>query len=398
MRRRKMKFLHAADLHLDRSFEGLTTVPEYFEKQLMTANQTMLQNIVDVAVNNNVDFVLLAGDTFHQNRPTLKTQRFFFQEMARLDEAGIPVFMNFGNHDFYQAERYWFAFPNNIQLFSDEQVETKKLMTRAGEHVAITSFSYQHPTIETAMAESFPYKGAVDFHIGMYHGGQMPYAPFQLGELLTKGYDYWALGHIHVPQVLSESPFIIYPGTPQGHTQKETDLSGVTLVESNGSQLLRQTVPVEVICWEKRILSLKGVRQPREVFPLIRKLEAAMPTILQLEFCDVEGLGEELSYQIASGELLEAVQDEVADNIFLWQLAVADLPQERPYLAVDEALVEQLITTYREPEIFNELLSELNLNPQLHQMMNQSFRETIVATVKEKMEQRYQFRRDADVD
>lgn len=393
-----MKFLHAADLHLDRSFEGLTTVPEYFEKQLMTANQTMLQNIVDVAVNNNVDFVLLAGDTFHQNRPTLKTQRFFFQEMARLDEAGIPVFMNFGNHDFYQAERYWFAFPNNIQLFSDEQVETKKLMTRAGEHVAITSFSYQHPTIETAMAESFPYKGAVDFHIGMYHGGQMPYAPFQLGELLTKGYDYWALGHIHVPQVLSESPFIIYPGTPQGHTQKETDLSGVTLVESNGSQLLRQTVPVEVIRWEKRILSLKGVRQPREVFPLIRKLEAAMPTILQLEFCDVEGLGEELSYQIASGELLEAVQDEVADNIFLWQLAVADLPQERPYLAVDEALVEQLITTYREPEIFNELLSELNLNPQLHQMMNQSFRETIVATVKEKMEQRYQFRRDADVD
>ncbi|WP_407856026.1 metallophosphoesterase [Enterococcus hailinensis] len=393
-----MKFLHAADLHLDRSFEGLTTVPEYFEKQLMTANQTMLQNIVDVAVNNNVDFVLLAGDTFHQNRPTLKTQRFFFQEMARLDEAGIPVFMNFGNHDFYQAERYWFAFPNNIQLFSDEQVETKQLMTRAGEQVAITSFSYQHPTIETAMAESFPYKGAADFHIGMYHGGQMPYAPFQLSELLTKGYDYWALGHIHVPQVLSESPFIIYPGTPQGHTQKETNLSGVTLVESNGSQLLRQTVPVEVIRWEKRILSLKGVRQPREVFPLIRKLEAAMPTILQLEFCDVEGLGEELSYQIASGELLEAVQDEVADNIFLWQLAVADLPQERPYLAVDEALVEQLLTTYREPEIFNELLSELNLNPQLHQMMNQSFRETIVATVKEKMEQRYQFRRDADVD
>ncbi|MFC4770735.1 metallophosphoesterase family protein [Enterococcus hermanniensis] len=393
-----MKFLHAADLHLDRSFEGLTTVPEYFEKQLMTANQTMLQNIVDVAINNNVDFVLLAGDTFHQNRPTLKTQRFFFQEMARLEEASIPVFMNFGNHDFYQAERYWFAFPNNIQLFSDEQVETKQLLTRTGEQVAITSFSYQHPTIETAMAETFPYKSSVDFHIGMYHGGQMPYAPFQLGELLTKGYDYWALGHIHVPQVLSENPFIIYPGTPQGHTQKEVDLSGVTLVESNGNQLLRQTVPVEVIRWEKRTLSLKGVRQPRDVFPLIRKIEATLPTILQLEFCDVEGLGDELSYQIASGELLEAVQEEVADTIFLWQLTVAEQPKERPYLAVDEALVEQLITTYQEPEIFNELLSELNQNPQLHQVMNQSFRETIVATVKDKMEQRYQFRRDADVD
>ena len=90
-----MKFLHAADLHLDRAFEGLTTVPEHFQKYLATANQKMLQNIVDTAITEAVDFILLAGDTFHQNRPTLKTQRYFFQEMARLDEANIPVFYEF---------------------------------------------------------------------------------------------------------------------------------------------------------------------------------------------------------------------------------------------------------------------------------------------------------------
>ena len=67
-----MKFLHAADLHLDRSFEGLTSVPEHFQERLITANQKMLKNIVDTAITQAVDFVLLVGDTFHQNRPTLK--------------------------------------------------------------------------------------------------------------------------------------------------------------------------------------------------------------------------------------------------------------------------------------------------------------------------------------
>ncbi|MGG5371209.1 metallophosphoesterase family protein [Enterococcus sp. AZ196] len=393
-----MKFLHAADLHLDRSFEGLIAVPEHFQEQLAAANQKMLRNIVDTAIAEAVDFILLAGDTFHQNRPTLKTQRYFFQEMARLDEASIPVFMNFGNHDFYQADRYWFAFPDNIQRFNTEQVETKTFRTGAGEKVGITSFSYQHPTIEAAMVEKFPHKQAVDFQIGMYHGGQMPYAPFQLTQLVSKGYDYWALGHIHVPQVLSQQPYIIYPGTPQGHTQKETNLTGVTLVESQGNQLIPKSISVEAVRWEKRTLSLAAVRHPREIFSLVRKLTVNLPTLLHLELSDTENLGEELAYKLASGELLEALQEEVAQEICLWQLTLTEQPTERPYLAVDKELVDQLIMTYQAPPIFNELLSELDQNPQLHHLMDHEFRADAVALLEKKMRQSYQFRRAADVD
>lgn len=393
-----MKFLHAADLHLDRSFEGLTTIPEYFQENLVTANKKMLKNIVDTAITEAVDFILFVGDTFHQNRPTLKTQRYFFQEMARLDEAKIPVFMNFGNHDFYQAERYWFDFPETIQLFDNEQVETKKFVTTMGETVAITSFSYQHSTISDAMIEQFPHKEAVDFQIGMYHGGQMPYAPFQLTELATKGYDYWALGHIHVPQVLLQQPYVVYPGTPQGHTQKETNLAGVTVVESQGNQLIPRNVSVEAIRWEKRTLSLASVRQPRELFPLIRELTADLPTLIHLEFKDTENLGEELAYQVASGELAEALQEEVPQTIFLWQVTLAERPTERPYLAVDQQLVEQLIATYQAPDIFNELLSDLEQHPQVHYLMDQAFKSTTLAMLNERMIKNYRFRRDADVD
>lgn len=393
-----MKFLHAADLHLDRAFEGLTTVSEHFRKYLATANQKMLQNIVDTAITEAVDFILLAGDTFHQNRPTLKTQRYFFQEMARLDEANIPVFMNFGNHDFYQADRYWFAFPDTIHIFDGEQVETKNFIIGAGEQIAITSFSYQHPTIIEEMAEKFPRKGAVDFHIGMYHGGQAPYAPFQLSELSSKGYDYWALGHIHVPQILAEQPYVIYPGTPQGHTQKEMNLAGVIVVESQGNQLIPKAVPVEAVRWKKQTLSLAKVRQPREIFPLVRRLSVNGPTLMHLEFSDAENVGSELTYQIASGELLEALQEETAPEIGLWQLSLAELPKEKPYLAVDNQLIDHLILTYETPEIFNELLNDLDQNPQLHPLMDQAFRTQTMERLKEKMEQSYQFRREADVD
>jgi hypothetical protein len=176
------------------------------------------------------------------------------------------------------------------------------------------------------------------------------------------------------------------------------NLPGVTLVESQGNQLIPTTVSVEAVRWRRQTLSLANVRQPKELFPLVRKLTVTAPTLLHLEFSETEKLGEELAYQVASGELLEALQSEVSQDICLWQLTIADSPIERPYLAVDEKLVDQLIMTYQTPEIYTELLSELEQNPQLHTLMNQEFRMDTIARLKEKMMENYRFRGNADVD
>ncbi|EAC9858892.1 DNA repair exonuclease, partial [Listeria monocytogenes] len=163
-----------------------------------------------------VDFVLLAGDTFHQARPSLKVQHDFFAQLQRLGEAQIPVYMIFGNHDYYDPQRYWFAFPENVILFSSEEVQTVQGTTKNGETYAISGFSYQHPWITENKVTEFPARAAVDYHIGLYHGDQAGerYAPFSISEMKPKGYDYWGLGHIHVPKTLSEQPPILYPGTP----------------------------------------------------------------------------------------------------------------------------------------------------------------------------------------
>jgi hypothetical protein len=105
-----------------------------------------------------------------------------------------------------------------------------------------------------------------------------------------------------------------------------------------------------------------------------------------------------LAYQVASGELAEALQEEVPQTIVLWQVTLAERPTERPYLAVDQQLVEQLIATYQAPDIFNELLSDLEQHPQVHYLMDQAFKSTTLAMLNERMTKNYRFRRDADVD
>lgn len=392
-----MKFLHGADLHLDRSFEGLTQVPDSFQKYLSEANQSMLKNLVDCAIHEKVDFVLLVGDTFHQNRPTLKTQRHFFQEMGRLQAENIPVFMNFGNHDFFEAQRYWFQFPENLYLFKEETVTTKTFTTRAGTKVAISSFSYQHSHIAENKMTEFPRKQGADFQIGMYHGGQAPYAPFVLSELLEKGYDYWALGHIHQPQILAEDPAIIYPGTPLGHTQKEDQLAGIYLVEGE-KKLMSRAVAIAPVVWQKKTLSLGALRRTDQLFALLqRELTVTQPTLLQLTLTDTSHL-KELSYQIASGELVESLAELLPPELFVWQIQEKNIALNPPYLAVEEDLVKQLLENYRAEEIFSALIPEVSQNPQLHPFLTEDLRGAVVAQVAAEILGKYRFRGEENAD
>lgn len=391
-----MKFLHGADLHLDRSFEGLTNVKNAFQPYLMAANQKMLENIVDLAIAEDVDFVLLVGDTFHQHRPTLKTQQHFFAQMNRLAEKNIPVVMNFGNHDYYQSQRYWFDFPENMQLFTDETVATKKLQLKDGQEIAISSFSFAGPIIETEKNDQFPRKVG-DFHIGMYHGGQFPYAPFTTTKLAEKGYDYWALGHIHVPQMVSERPPAYYSGTPLGHTKKEKNLAGVLLVEELAGKMKLQKVPVAPVVWQEMTISLNEIRRSNQLLPfLVSQLTLAQPTLVQLKLTDNPILAEEIQYQLASGELLDTLNTALPAEIFVTEIVFTSTTTERHYLAVDENLVDQLLTTYQSEEVFSAQLAEIN--PKLQSLLTSDFQTEVLQTVQEKIKQDYRFRREKDVD
>ena len=105
-----MKFIHTADLHLDREFEGIVQdVPFHPYK--------ILEKIIDFAIVEAVDVVFFAGDNFHQSQPSIKIQNYFVQELARLAPHGIQAVVIFGNHDYYRESVYWVSFPENVTVF-----------------------------------------------------------------------------------------------------------------------------------------------------------------------------------------------------------------------------------------------------------------------------------------
>ncbi|GGD00668.1 metallophosphoesterase family protein [Enterococcus wangshanyuanii] len=375
-----MKVLHTADLHLDRSFEGLRNIPKSLAESLQKANQEAVTSIVDIAIKNQVDLVIFAGDTFHQSRTSIRTQAFFIDEMKRLEQAKIPVVLSFGNHDYYVSERYWFEFPDNLLLFQKEQVETHYLMTKDQEKVAISGFSYQHSWINEHKLSEFPTKDVnADLHIGIYHGdiqsnGQQSYAPFSFSEMKAKGYDYWALGHIHQPQVVSADPLIVYPGTPQGHTKKERNLQGVAIISIASGHATVRFEPVAQVVWQVESYSLKQVASLQEALTVITdhlvngNKEQGQLLLKELQLTDTEHLGDEFQRSYANGELLSYLQTTVmsqtTQETFLFQIKlVKNSDEQKTLITADPQLLEQLEKNYLQTEIFSNTLQELLKNP-----------------------------------
>lgn len=381
-----MKLLHIADLHLDRSFEGLKAFPDQVAQQLQDANKRVLHNLIDIALKNQVDAVIFAGDTFHHSRTSIQTQAYFFEGLKRLTEEDIHVMISFGNHDYYSKERYWFDFPENVYLFEQEEVETHYFVTRGNERVAVSGFSYRHPWIEESKLPDFPQRDAdADIHIGVYHGelstdSGSRHAPFSVSGMKALGYDYWALGHIHKPEILSADPLIVYPGTPQGHTKKETGVQGVGLVNVGAGPATIHFSEAAEVYWGKTAYSLKDCGTKKDALTF---LEAELLkdvankqklTLKEVSLNDIEHLGTDFIISCKNGEILTYLQKKLLEknrHLFVFHLSVKEqaASQKIPIHASFQ-LLEQLERNYLQPDIFAEETKELLQHPQFSRMQS----------------------------
>ncbi|GMA48319.1 metallophosphoesterase family protein [Tetragenococcus muriaticus] len=358
-----LRFIHCADLHFDRPFEGLHLVADK-AKELPRENEQVLHNIVTLAIKESVDFLLFAGDTFHQNRPSLKTQQQFFQQIERLNEERIPVYMIFGNHDFYEKERYWFDFPANVHLFKEESVQTMTGYTNNGQSYAISGFSYLHPQISQTKVNEFPIKQA-DYHLGMYHGDMASenFAPFQIQAMKHKNYDYWALGHIHVPTTLSEEAAILYAGTPQGHTQKE-EQAGIQLVTIKEGTTTWQSKDVSAVQWKKKEISLSGVQKQKAVLDnIVASFETSEKALVKLNLKNTTLLPQNWLQEREMIELLDYVNEYLEKHHFQQLVYQIDTKEEstseKITISANKELIEHLYATYQQQDVFFETINEL---------------------------------------
>ncbi|MPQ20986.1 metallophosphoesterase family protein [Carnobacterium divergens] len=339
-----VQFIHGADLHLDSPFIGLKTVPDFLWEKIYQSTFTALTNLVNHAIEKQVDFVLLAGDIYDSDDRSVKAQAFLKTEMERLNQAEIPVFICHGNHDYIENSGLHLKMPENVELFS-ETVETKWLTTKNGERIAVSSFSYNSRWMTKRMITEYPKKHeTADFHIGMLHGfsegletSHGHYAPFTINELKSKGYDYWALGHIHTRQVLATQPPILYAGNTQGRSSKETGIKGCELVTLTLGESSIETLETQDIQWETFEISLAKRSTLDDVYRKIKetieiKEGSQKNYLLTIELVDTKDLLPNVLKKIIQGELLEALQQISATEPFIWvnQLKIQKRATEDP--------------------------------------------------------------------
>ncbi|MBB5684962.1 metallophosphoesterase family protein [Sphingobium boeckii] len=249
------RFLHAADIHLDSPLRGLSRYEGMPEDEIRSATRAAFDNLIQRAVDEAVDFVLIAGDIFDGDWKDMGTGLYFARAMGRLNQADIPVFLLSGNHDAESVLTRSIPWPPNVRLFGTKRPETHTLPDLA---VAVHGQSFATPAVTDNLVLAYPDATDYHFNIGMLHTalagrqGHAAYAPCSLEDLKSKHYDYWALGHVHEHEIVCEDPHVVFPGNTQGRTIRETGPKGAVIVTVGDAQVVTiERVELDVLRWAR---------------------------------------------------------------------------------------------------------------------------------------------------
>ena len=275
---RMIRFIHAADLHLDSPLRGLEAREGAPVALLRGATRRAFEGLVRLAVEERVDFVVIAGDVYDGDWKDYSTGLFFRGQMVRLREAGIAVFLIAGNHDAASVISRRLNLPENVHGFSNRTVESKDV---PGHPVVIHGRGFPHRAVPENLAADYPPAVAGKLNLGLLHTSLTgrpdhdTYAPCSEQDLRGKGYGYWALGHVHRPEVVSRDPWIVFAGNCQGRHVREAGPRGCRLVTVNDDLAVESAEmrPLDVVRWEELKVDWTGIEDESEA---LRRVRAAM--------------------------------------------------------------------------------------------------------------------------
>lgn len=228
-----MKILHAADLHIDSPLGGLSAYEGAPIDEIRGATRRAVENLVREAIERQVDLVVLAGDIFDGDWRDYSTGLFWNEQLGQLNDAEVPVVSVAGNHDAASEISRNLRLPPNVTQLATSQPDTKVFDDL---EIAVVGQGYATRAVTIDLADGYPVKDSKLFTIGLLHTsldgrpGHSNYAPCSVEALRGKGYDYWALGHIHRREVVHEDPWIVYSGNLQGRKCTEAGPKGATLI------------------------------------------------------------------------------------------------------------------------------------------------------------------------
>ncbi len=326
--------------------------------------------MVDLAIDQSVKFVLIAGDLYDGNWKNFQTGMFFVKQAARLRAAGIPLFLIAGNHDAANKMTRSLPLPDNVTFFSADAPHTVML-----EELDVAIHGQSFATSEVLDDLSLAYPAAVRgcLNIGLLHTSadgredHDPYAPCSIEGLKLKGYDYWALGHIHKREILCQAPWVIFSGNVQGRHIRETGPKGCFVVTVHDDRRLEADFqPLDVLRWELAVVDVHDMHSMDDMAPKVSyELEQIFcaaegrPLAVRVELRGATNLHRELQaeqehwMQQIRGLALDAGQGQIwIEKVKLRTIDPARVVASKH---VDEAAISEL----------NQLFSEVRASPDL---------------------------------
>ena len=325
------KFIHTADLHIDSPLRGLAVRDEAMMRRVQRATRTALERIVDLAIEQQVEFILIAGDLFDGDWKDMHSGQWVAGQFRRLADADIGVYYIRGNHDAVSQIQRKIRWPDNVVELPHDEPAT---ITLEDIGVAIHGQGFADREVMIDLAAKYPQRISGMFNVAMLHtsltGSEHhdTYAPTTIETLRSRGYDYWALGHIHLRNLepLSTEPYVAYSGNPQGRHIREPGAKGCLIAEIEGDSLKDVTFhSTDSLRWQELVLdvsqetSLEGVlAQASSAIQAGHAQHQGLGSAFRLTFCGATKVHQQLSDLIKRNEVLleihntaEAIDDEI---------------------------------------------------------------------------------------
>lgn len=302
-------FLHIADIHLGRPFSDLSELSNKKELCNQACAKT-LDKIIDFAISKKVDFILVAGDTFDNDEHDISAKLLFRNSLKKLADNGIKSYVICGNHDpaeLYRQYKSYFKFDDKYKDFiniTGVTTEENFASFTPLDNVRINSVSF-----ETEEGEN-PSKllsekdiNSAEFNICLIHCDldktESKYAPVSREELRNLGYDYYALGHIHVPEIKEDGVNkIVYAGSPQGRTKKETGGHGCYFVQVDGNNIEKiEFIPTDTVRFLDKEIDCSEYENKLEVFEGISEFVNNSNSDVELSIFEINLTGVSKAYQ-----------------------------------------------------------------------------------------------------
>lgn len=364
------RFLHAADLHLDTPFQGLRSADDRLGQLVADSTLAAFESLVDLALSEDVSFVVLAGDIYDGSRRGLRAQVALRDGLKRLDQEGIPVFIAQGNHDpLSEGYSVLGALPPRCVIFPPRQVRRVSFEAKDGSPVEVQGVSYAETAEVEDLSKYFERPDPSRFTVAVLHAsaGEYPehstYSPTSVSQLSARGFDYWALGHIHRAQVLQErNPTIVYPGNTQGLSIKDSELGekGAVVVSVEANEVrsvdFKRLGPVVFLKLEYSFdrdyqtpeIEISLVEQIRESMAV--RGEGVKVVRLMIE-ADVEAL-DQTAWEAELRDRLNSVLWDVDRDVFIESTRLqrpAAMPEETPQIfGIRAVLLEESAKNWEE--------------------------------------------------